>query len=167
MSNQKQLFIVRHGKSSWQYESIDDIDRHLKEKGIHDAYKMAKRLKDKKISPGLIISSPAPRAFHTATIFARTLGYPPDDITIQSHFYPGEDEEILKTIKEQDDSVSSVMIFGHNPAFTDMANHFLPEKLDKLPTSGVAMVYFNTTSWKEIDKSKVDQVLIDYPKKKK
>ena len=166
MSNQKQLFIVRHGKSSWKYESIDDIDRHLKEKGIHDAYKMAKRLKDKKIKPDLIISSPAARAYHTASIFARTLDYSPEDITIQSHFYPGDDSKIINTIKELDDNVDSVMIFGHNPAFTDVANLFLSDNLDKLSTSGIAMVYFNTTSWKDIDKDNVEQVEIDYPKKK-
>lgn len=167
MKDQKQLFIVRHGKSSWKYESIEDIDRHLKEKGIHDAYTMAKRLKDKNIKPDLIISSPAARAFHTASIFARTLDYSPEDISIRNHFYPGDDSEIIDTIKEQDDHVSSVMIFGHNPAFTDTANHFLSKKLDKLPTSGIAMIYFNADSWKEIDKDNVDQVEIDYPKKNK
>ncbi|MCF8335250.1 MAG: histidine phosphatase family protein [Bacteroidales bacterium] len=166
MSKQKQLFIVRHGKSSWKYESIDDIDRHLKEKGIHDAYKMAKRMKDKNIKPGLIISSPAARAYHTASIFARTLDYSPEDITIRSHFYPGKDNEIIDTIKELDDNVDSVMIFGHNPAFTDVANHFLSEQLDKLPTSGVAIISFNASSLKDIEKENVDQVEIDYPKKK-
>ncbi|MFP4622307.1 MAG: SixA phosphatase family protein [Bacteroidales bacterium] len=167
MKDQKQLFIVRHGKSSWKYESIEDIDRHLKEKGIHDAYTMAKRLKDKNIKPDLIISSPAARAFHTASIFARTLDYSPEDITIRDHFYPGNGSEIIDTIKEPDDHVNSVMIFGHNPAFTDTANHFLSKKLDKLPTSGIAMIYFNADSWKEIDKDNVDQVEIDYPKKNK
>ncbi len=166
MKNQKQLYILRHGKSSWKYESIDDIDRHLKEKGIHDAYTMAKRLKEKKIKPDLIISSPAARAFHTASIFARTLDYSPEDITIRNHFYPGDDSEIINTLKELDDHVNSVMIFGHNPAFTDTANHFLSEQLDKLPTSGVAMVSFNTSSWKNIEKDNVEQVEIDYPKKK-
>jgi len=166
MENQKQLYIVRHGKSSWKYESIEDIDRHLKERGIHDAYTMAKRLKDKKIKPELIISSPAARAFHTASIFARTLDYSPEQITIRSHFYPGEDSEIIDTIKGLDKNVHSVMIFGHNPAFTDTANHFLSEDLDKLPTSGVAMISFNSSSWKDIDKDNVRQAEIDYPKKK-
>ena len=68
----KKLYIVRHGKSTWDYESTSDIDRPLKERGIKDAYSMSERLLDKIQIPELIISSNAIRALHTATIFART-----------------------------------------------------------------------------------------------
>ena len=32
----KTLYIVRHAKSSWEYDSIEDIDRPLKKRGIKD-----------------------------------------------------------------------------------------------------------------------------------
>ncbi|GAH24763.1 unnamed protein product, partial [marine sediment metagenome] len=34
----KTLYIVRHAKSSWEYDGIKDIDRPLKQRGIEDAY---------------------------------------------------------------------------------------------------------------------------------
>ena len=34
----KTLYIVRHAKSSWEYDGIKDIDRPLKKRGINDAY---------------------------------------------------------------------------------------------------------------------------------
>ena len=76
----KTLYIVRHGKSSWDYDNIKDIDRPLKEKGILDADEMAGRLRDMGRKPERIISSPATRALHTATIFQRILQVPGDEL---------------------------------------------------------------------------------------
>jgi len=165
MENHKQLIIVRHGKSSWKYESIADIDRHLKEKGIHDVYAMAERLKEEDIYPDLIISSEAPRALHTSLIFARTLEYPTSKIHLKEIFYHGSKQDVLNVIRNVPDDADSIMIFGHNPTFTDLANHFLPEGLDKLPTSGMAVIEFNSESWTEIEPEAVTKSWVDYPKK--
>jgi phosphohistidine phosphatase len=166
MSDQKQLIIVRHGKSSWKYENIEDFDRHLKEKGIHDVFTMAKRLDKQHLKPDLMITSPAIRAFHTANIMARTLDYPLDRIQIQKAFYPGRADDIIQIINKADDNLDSIMIFGHNPAFTNVANYFLQEDIEKLPTSGIAKVRLETNSWKNIDKCHTENILLDYPKKK-
>ena len=40
----KDLYLVRHGKSTWDTENISDIDRPLKEQGISDGYKLAGKL---------------------------------------------------------------------------------------------------------------------------
>jgi phosphohistidine phosphatase len=72
----KTLVITRHGKSSWDYESVDDIDRPLKESGIRNAYLVAETLRKKKVNFDVIYSSPANRAIHTASIFARVLRVP-------------------------------------------------------------------------------------------
>jgi phosphohistidine phosphatase len=166
MENNKQLIIVRHGKSSWKYESIADIDRHLKEKGIHDVYDMAGRLKDQDVFPDVILSSPASRALHTALIFSRTLDYPVNRIHLKEIFYNGSDQDVLEVIRTVPDDADTIMIFGHNPTFTDLANHFLPEELDKLPTAGMAVIEFNTDRWEEIEPDTVSQTWVDYPKKK-
>ena len=166
MKNYKQLFIVRHGKSSWEYENVDDIDRPLKVRGINDAYAMAKRLEARNKKPQLIISSPANRALHTATIFARILNYPLLNLRLNEIIYHGSEDDILQLIKDTDDSVSTLMVFGHNPMFTDLANLFLKDKLDKLPTAGIASINFKTESWHDIDTDNVSTELVDYPKKK-
>jgi phosphohistidine phosphatase len=165
MKNYKQLFIVRHGKSSWEYENVDDIDRPLKVRGINDSYAMAKRLESRNKHPQLIISSPANRALHTSTIFARVLKYPLYNLRLNEVIYNGDEDEILQLIKETDDSVSSLMIFGHNPVFTDLSNLFLKDELDKLPTAGIASLNFKTDKWKDISPENVSTELVDYPKK--
>ena len=74
MKQNKILHVVRHAKSSWDYDGIADIDRTLKSKGIRSAYEISRKMKLSQQLPQLIISSPAIRALHTAVIFARVLG---------------------------------------------------------------------------------------------
>ena len=72
----KVLYIVRHAKSSWDYDNMADVDRPLKVKGIKTAYEIARNIKLKNNLPDLIISSPANRALHTAMILARVFDTP-------------------------------------------------------------------------------------------
>ena len=43
----KTLYIVRHAKSSWEYQGIKDIDRPLKKRGIKDAHLVSSFLSKK------------------------------------------------------------------------------------------------------------------------
>jgi phosphohistidine phosphatase len=51
----KILYIVRHAKSSWEYDGINDIDRPLKKRGIEDAYLISKVLQKKIETPSVFI----------------------------------------------------------------------------------------------------------------
>ena len=161
----KQLYIVRHAKSSWDYEDISDIDRPLSIRGITDAGVMAGRLKSNGDIPSLMISSPACRAIHTATIFARVLKFPLEKIIIAEKIYPGNINDILKILEKIEECHSSVMIFGHNPALTELANYFLKYPIDNIPTAGVVTLNFSVDRWKDLRESKAKSELVDFPKK--
>lgn len=165
MKKKKVLCIVRHAKSSWEYEGISDADRPLKMKGIKNAYEMARRMKLSNSLPELIISSPANRALHTAMIFARVMEIPFEKIKIESSLYGSDANTIVSLIKNTDNSVHSLMIFGHNPDFTDIANLFINEPVFEVPTSGVVQINFKTDNWVNIAKNEVKDYLIDFPKK--
>lgn len=163
----KELFIVRHGKSSWNIEGLSDMDRPLKERGIHDGYTMAKRVLEKNTKPDLIISSPAIRALHSATIFSRVLEYPYEDILIQEKIYFSGIQQVLELINHVDDDINTLIIFGHNPTFTDLANSFTGNKIDNMPTTGVVHIQAETNLWSEFNKSAIVNWDFDYPKKTK
>jgi len=164
MGNYKDLFIVRHGKAISDYLRISDIDRPLKEKGIVNSANMANRLLSKDIMPEKIISSPAVRAFHSASVFCRAFDISVEKIQIEDKFYLSGPSTLLDVIVKTENSVGSLMIFGHNPGFTDLANYFLNNSIDNMPTSGVVSIRFNTKSWSEISKEKVESSFFDYPK---
>ncbi|MFC2104584.1 histidine phosphatase family protein [Bacteroidota bacterium] len=159
-----ELYIVRHGKSTWDIESVSDIDRPLKERGIRDGYTMAQRLLVQDRIPDKIISSPAVRALNSATIFARTFNLPYNKIEINEEIYHAGANIMLSLIKQTADNIKSLMVFGHNPTFTDLANYFLNDKIENVPTTGIVGLKFKTNSWADIDKSKPKEWFFDFPK---
>jgi len=164
MNSFKYLYIVRHGKSIQDYGDISDIDRPLKERGINDGYKMAEHLLVQDKIPEKIISSPAVRALHSATIFARTFNFSYNKIVVKEGFYLAGINIVLDIIKQTEDSINSLMIFGHNPTFTDLANYFLKNKIDNMPTAGIVGLKFEINSWSEIDQVNAVDSFFDYPK---
>lgn len=165
MTAYKHLYIVRHGKSDRDFVDVPDYDRPLKERGIIDSYKMASILVQKKITPQLIITSPAIRAMHTAIIFARIFKFPLKKVVVNDTLYMSSANKYLEIIKETDNSIDSLMIFGHNPSFTDLANYFLHDKIEEIPTSGVVGIKFENDSWSNISKFKPIEYFFEYPKK--
>ncbi len=166
MAKERVLYIGRHAKSSWDFPGWADIDRPLADRGLQNAYDMADRMKKRGDKPGLIISSPANRALHTAVIYARVLKYSLERLVINDDLYMGGEDSILQVISMVDNSVDSLMIFGHNPDFTYLANYFMNDQIYNIPTCGLMKLRFGVSGWGDIHRSKLINFLFDYPKKK-
>jgi phosphohistidine phosphatase len=146
----KTLYLVRHAKSSWDDISIQDYERPLLNKGINRTLRVARFLISKKIIPDLIVSSHAVRAFETASLLAEKLGYPKHEILIDDQLYFSGPEAIHSVVFGLPDDKKDVMLVGHNPDMTKLANEFLHDKIDYLPTTGVVSVSFETEKWEEV-----------------
>ncbi len=160
----KKLIIIRHAKSTWAYGSISDMDRPLKEIGIDNTILVSQKIRERKIAPDLIASSPAVRAYSTAMIVARELRYPFENIKIDSTIYGDSLDDILEIIRATDNRVGNLFIFGHNQVFTDLPNRFLKEQIDNLPTSGAVILEFDTENWVDISKRNVISEACIFPK---
>ena len=161
----KILHIARHAKSSWDFEDISDIDRPLNPRGINSAYLMARRFSERNQLPDLLITSPANRALYTAVIYARVLKLSWDKIVLNENIYTGYAEEIIQIIESADNKLDSIMVFGHNPTFTVLANHFLKDQIDNIPTAGIVSLTFKENTWENIGNAAPQKVYFDYPKK--
>ncbi|HDJ33646.1 MAG TPA: histidine phosphatase family protein [Bacteroidetes bacterium] len=161
----KRLIIARHAKSDWSFTERDDIDRPLKDRGISDACIMGRRMKKTNTIPDLILSSPALRTIHTALIYARELEFDLSALRLNESIYHASGNKLLRLVESLPEKVHSVMIVGHNPAFTDLANHFLPEPVENVPTAGLVILDFQATSWKEVSPGSLVADAFDYPKK--
>lgn len=163
---ERKLFIIRHGKSSWDNQGLDDFDRPLAERGIRGATDMAHRLNDLGLVPELILSSPANRALNTALIMSRIWGLEASALQIHDPIYMAYVSDIEQVVAEVPSEIRHLAIFGHNPAFTTYANIFLEEPLDNLPTAGVVIVTLETNGWNGINRSHVKGTYLDYPKRR-
>jgi phosphohistidine phosphatase len=145
----KTLYLVRHAKASWEHD-VHDWERPLTEEGIKRAEKVSRQLKTKKINPDRIISSYAFRALNTAVIFALQLRFPLNEIVISQNIYEKRAIDILDMLRKQDNKLNSIMVFGHDPAITELYNMLTRKMLLKISTSSTASIEFAITNWKDL-----------------
>ncbi|MBN2088601.1 histidine phosphatase family protein [candidate division KSB1 bacterium] len=161
----KKLYLVRHGKSSWDDPDLDDFDRPLNKRGEHDASFMGFRLREMNVRIDQLVSSNATRALMTAELFAERLDYPLEKVIKPSAMYGGDVEELLSVVHKLDNNLNEVMLIGHNPGLTEFAQFLTTERFEKIPTSGVFCVGFDVTSWPQIGQESGSLIFFDYPKR--
>ena len=147
----KRIILVRHATAVARNPKKGDYRRSLRKKGRREAKAMAEWYKSTAEAPGQMISSPANRAIETARIFAKVLGYPAKKIVQKKRLYGGlEAADFLELVKTLDDKQTSVMLFGHDPDFSETAQYLTKGFQDTLPKCSVLGVAVNSTSWSTI-----------------
>lgn len=160
----KDLILVRHAKSSWKDSLLGDRERPLNKRGKRDAPEMGARLAQRGDRPALIVSSPAVRALETARMIGRELGYARERILVEERIYGAGAADLLDVVRTVDESVAVLMLCGHNPGMTDLANRLGPRRILNLPTCGVLHLRFETDDWAGVGDAEGDEVLFDFPK---
>jgi phosphohistidine phosphatase len=143
----KTVYLVRHAKSSWEHPDLRDIERPLNERGLRDAPFMAKLLKSKGVKPDALISSPAVRALTTATIFKNEFELDGKDLLIRDDLYEVHPQQVTKLISLLPEDFNTVMLFGHNPCFTMVANRFTKNYIANIPTCGIVQMDADVQHW--------------------
>jgi phosphohistidine phosphatase len=162
----KILLIVRHAKSSWKDPHLADHQRPLNKRGQKAAPEMGRRLQKRGVQPDIVVSSDARRAMDTAVSMAQRLGVPPKAIQKNPDLYHGAPDRILAIVHRFNDQWRQVMVVGHNPGLTEMANRFIPHAIANIPTAGVLELRFRTHSWHDIHRNNLKFSLFDFPKDK-
>lgn len=154
----KQLILFRHAKSRWD-QMVNDRERDLEQSGIERTIKSSEKLSESlSFAPEKWFSSPATRARKTAQIAAAYFPNGPE-IEIIENLYTFSLFDLLKEIKKFENNYDSAVIFGHNEAFTEFVNRMGDQYLDHLPTSGIALLQFDTDSWNKIEKGKTKLII--------
>lgn len=157
----KTLILVRHGKSSWKYDLPDHLRPH-KKRAVRDADLVTGAFKNQFKEPVTAWSSHAVRALETAKMFKEELEIDEKDFQVKRELYTFEPSILLKTLRSCNDDVDRLMIFGHNPAITAVANSLGDQNFDNIPTTGLCLIEFETDSWRTIKKGKT--ILYLFPK---
>ena len=160
----KRLYLMRHAKSSWEEPGVSDSDRPLVPKGIRKTGRVIEFLKKNRVSIDLMVTSPALRAGETARLVAAGLGYPEGKIRTERKIYDGYYDRILDVIYATPNDVDSLMLFGHNPTITQLANLFLHPGIESMPTSCVVCISFDTNRWEEIPSKEAVREFVVTPK---
>jgi phosphohistidine phosphatase len=160
----RRIILVRHAKAKAATGGGSDFARPLRKKGKREARTMAEWYGGIAEPPDAFLSSPADRALETARIFAKVLGYPPGRIVLDDGLYDGPAPDVfLEALAALDNAKSSVMVFGHNPEFSEFANYLVEGFEDNLPKASVFGVSLDCRSWRRIPRGRWEVELYESP----
>ena len=160
----KRLILIRHAKSDWGNPSIRDFDRPLNKRGHLNAPEMAHRMINQNIYPDLVVSSPALRALTTAKYFAKEWGISENEIQTDKNIYEAGLKALLNVVNQFENQFNIVVMFGHNPGFTDFANYLSDVNIYNMPTCSIVILEFSLADWALVSSSTAKVILFDYPK---
>lgn len=159
------LTLVRHGKSSWKHEGLEDDERPLNQRGRKDVPAMALHFVAKGHRPDYLLSSYATRALTTARLFAKQLHYPIERIRLTESIYECSLDDLYQVTGKLNDQHWHACLFGHNPGFTSFANDLCVAEIENVPTSGIVHMQLNVDSWQQIKPGCAELLSFDFPKK--
>lgn len=148
----KKIILVRHATAAAKGADIDDFTRSLRKKGHKECRAMIRWYLDYAGDiPDLMLSSPANRAIETALLFAKGIGYKPKKISRNENLYgTASSKDFLDILKSLDDDYDSVMVFGHDPEFSEFAQYMVSGFEAMLPKCSVFGFSVNRKSWKTL-----------------
>jgi phosphohistidine phosphatase len=144
----KNLFLLRHAKSSWSDPGAGDFHRPLSKRGISNAYSLSKFISNHQIIFDLILSSPSERTQGTLDLVIA------DKTNIKTEFhesiYHAEVSTLIRLLRAQDDSDKNILVLGHNPGLQLLTEHLTQTDIEKFPTCSFVKLS-NFDSWKDFD----------------
>ncbi|ATB69757.1 putative phosphohistidine phosphatase [Sulfurospirillum diekertiae] len=161
----KKIYLIRHAKSSWKDETIDDFERPLNSRGKRDVAFMGKRLKLFDVKPDIIYTSPAKRAEKTAKELVKEMDYDKKKIKSIDSLFESSYEQYMELIHATDDQYTEIFIIAHNPTITEVGERLSGAILSNIPTCAIVCISFDVESFKEITEESGHILFFDYPKK--
>jgi phosphohistidine phosphatase len=147
----RQIWLLRHAKSSWDDPALADEDRPLAPRGVRDAATMASFLVSVD-TPRLVLCSAGLRARQTLAAVLPSLGSSVQ-IAIEPELYTFDSGVLIERLRRLDDAEVSVMLVGHNPALEETASWLsaggkLRARLEvKFPTAALATIDLPDAPW--------------------
>jgi phosphohistidine phosphatase len=159
----KRLTLMRHANAQWKDPQISDFDRPLNRRGNSEAEAMSRRLIELKLIPTIVLTSSARRAQQTADIVARELGVSARHIRSEESLYLAAATDILRLIQATGPRIPHLMLVGHNPGITEVANLLAPAFPVELATAAMCSLTFDTRIWSQVEADNLRDVRSESP----
>ena len=153
----KTVLILRHAKAAREDPDLADFDRPLTKRGRREAPAMGAWMSDHGLRPDLVLCSEAKRARETcAAVTGALAGGAP---TLHERgLYMASASALLHRLRRIGDSVSCVLLVGHNPGLHELAaalasadkSSELNRLRIKFPTCALARLDFAAARWQEL-----------------
>ena len=146
----KHLYLFRHAEATPKAPGDDDKSRELTQTGIKHAMQMGAWFREQNINFDLLVTSTATRAEQTAHIVAEGMKLENPRILSEDSLYEASVRELLAYINSIEDGYQRVLIVGHNPGLSYLAEYLTKADIGEMVPASVAIIKFPFTSWKQV-----------------
>ena len=147
----KRLILIRHAEAAESLNNQPDKERDLTSVGKSNATQIGGYLFREKFWPDIIISSDAKRARSTTQIIASQLKTDTSKVLFNSLLYTVASHKVfLDETNTIPDRFTTVLLVGHNPIVSSMAEYFTNASKGNLPPAAVIVIEFEVDSWKDV-----------------
>ena len=140
------LLLLRHAKSAWNHPGLRDHDRPLAPRGLRDAPRMGRYLREQGFTPAAALISTAVRARTTAELALDAAGAAPDRLRLVPDLYGSSPDEIVEIVAGEGGSASPLLVVAHNPGMEDLAARFLGRH-EHFPTAALLVARVPAPDW--------------------
>ncbi len=124
---------------------------------------MGSYLKLRGILPDLVLASCSLRTQETADGLADKLVFEGPRQYLQE-LYLTSPETLKETLMLEENHLESILVVGHNPQVTELANMLTDEHMSKVPTLGIVAINFDIDEWSELEEAKGEIDFFIFPK---
>ena len=166
---ERTLLLLRHGKSDWGVDTLDDYDRPLRKRGREATQRMATWLRNHAYTTPHIVSSSAVRARSTAELIARELGLACTTVELDGRLYEATPKTLLEVCRQRQSHTRLLMLVGHNPGLEMLCEHLSAQPLAPasngklLPTAALAVLPLRH-GWAHLDSGASEGAYIVRPR---
>lgn len=147
----KMLLLLRHAKSSWKDDDLDDHDRPLNPRGKRDAPRMGQIMRDENLLPELILTSSAKRCRKTAEHVIAESGYR-GETRITGELYEAGGDKLRQALANLPDPPDCVLLIAHNPGLEELLES-LTGDCTPLTTAALAQIELPIARWQDLAKN--------------
>lgn len=164
---QRELWLLRHGKSDWNI-TTPDCDRPLKKRGLKASERLGAWMYKHHLFPDLVISSPALRALTTAQVVCDALDLPENAIRQDKRIYDEGVERLKKVLADVPATVRTLLLVGHNPELETLVRYLvsakqLPATQKLIPTATLIRLKM-PDAWSDLDQDCAGLIAFTFPK---
>lgn len=145
----KTLLLLRHAKSSWKDDSLDDHERPLNKRGKEAAPRVGELLVARQLVPDLVIASTAVRAQATAFAVMEASGTA-GALHSTKRLYLAPPSVYLELLRAVPEPTPRVLMIGHNPGIEELVG-MLAGRPEHMPTAALAAFTLDLSSWAAVD----------------
>jgi phosphohistidine phosphatase len=145
----KTLLLLRHAKPSAGSPTGRDFDRPLIEAGREAAQSVGQLLRLRRLTPEVVLCSPAARARETAEHVITAASFS-TRLLFEERIYEASVERLLELISEvSEDEAETLLVVGHNPGLGELLTHLTGAHAPMFPST-LARIDLDIDTWNEL-----------------